>query len=172
MRTYRYLCYLICLKHLIIYELIRPSYDLAAGLCSHAFRSALQTKRQPTLWALLRHLRRQLWGSKLPGGGLVQPLQNLQNHPVKAGNTQAQSFTGLLYHSQNLQTNHPVKAGNLQAHPSTGLVNQKHTIPTNLPVLNPLACWGNPLCICFFGGGRAHPLQLKPKIRKNSQDYS
>ena len=91
---------------------------------------------------------------------------------MKAGNTQAQSFTGLLYTSQNLQTNHPVKAGNLQAHPSTGLVNQKHTIPTNLPVLNPLACWGNPLCICFFGGGRAHPLQLKPKIRKNSQDYS
>ena len=144
---------------------IKFSYDLAAGLCSHALRSALQTKRQPTLWALLRHLRRQLWGSKLPGGGLDQPLQNLQNHPVKTGNTQAQSFTGLLYTSQNLHTNHPAKAGNLQAHPSTGLVNQKHTIPTNLPACNPLACWRNPSVYLFFEGGRARPLQLKPKIR-------
>ena len=141
------------------------SYDLAAGLCSHAFRSALQTKRQPTLWALLRHLRRQLWGSKLPGGGLDQPLQNLQNHPVKTGNTQAQSFTGLLYHSQNLQTNHPVKAGNLQAHPSTGLVNQKHTIPTTYQHSSPWPVEETPLFICFFEGGRARPLQLKPKIR-------
>ena len=153
------------IKFLSLSSVLPCSYDLAAGLCSHALRSALQTKRQPTLWALLRHLRRQLWGSKLPGGGLDQPLQNLQNHPVKTGNTQAQSFTGLLYTSQNLHTNHPAKAGNLQAHPSTGLVNQKHTIPTNLPACNPLACWRNPSVYLFFEGGRARPLQLKPKIR-------
>ena len=150
-----------------VYIFTGRSSDLAAGLCSHAFRSALQTKRQPTLWALLRHLRRQLWGSKLPGGGLVQPLQNLQNHPVKAGNTQAQSFTGLLYTSQNLHTNHPVKAGNLQAHPSTGLVN----IPFQPTSTQSPGLLRKPLCLSVFLKG-AGPALFNWNPRSDSQDYS